>query len=66
MEPVKLDWVWDVLALVGLALVLGGCWWIYPPVALIVGGVALVAFSLWASRAEVLAQKAMEWRGRGR
>ena len=36
----------DVLALVGMGLVAVGLWWIYPPAALIAGGVSLTAIAV--------------------
>lgn len=33
----------DALALTGFALVCVGLWWIWPPLALIVGGIAVCA-----------------------
>jgi divalent metal cation (Fe/Co/Zn/Cd) transporter len=37
----------DVTALLGLGLVFAGCWWVYPPAALIVSGGILLAGSIW-------------------
>lgn len=37
----------DVAALIGLALVSFGLWWIYPPIALVIGGGLLLAGSIW-------------------
>lgn len=34
------------LALLGVLVLLTGVWWIYPPVALILGGAAIVALSV--------------------
>jgi hypothetical protein len=42
--------VWDCLAVAGVALVVCGLWWIYPPAALITLGLAAVAFALWVSK----------------
>lgn len=39
----------DALLLTGAALVVIGVWWIWPPAALIVGGVALAALGWRAS-----------------
>jgi hypothetical protein len=41
----------DALGLVGLALVCGGAWMIYPPSALIIAGAALVCVALGRARA---------------
>ena len=40
----------DSLLVVGFGLVVFGCWSIYEPLAFIAAGLALVAFSLLASR----------------
>lgn len=37
----------DVLAVVGIALLGVGLWWVYPPVALIVVGSLLVKLAIW-------------------
>jgi hypothetical protein len=39
----------DVLALLGLALLAGGLWWVHPPAALIVIGTLLIAAAWWMS-----------------
>lgn len=41
---------WDVLLVTGTALVVSGLWWIYPPAALIVGGMGLAGFAWWGDR----------------
>ena len=38
-----MSYLWDVLAVAGAALLLGGVWLVYPPAALIIGGAGLVA-----------------------
>ena len=42
--------IWDMLAVVGAALVFAGLWWIYPPAGLIALGLAAVVFAFWVSR----------------
>ena len=37
---------WDAMAAAGLALMGGGLWWVYPPAALIVCGLALLALGV--------------------
>ncbi len=39
----------DALAVIGLALLTGGLWWIFPPAALIVVGVLLIGAAWWMS-----------------
>lgn len=41
----------DGAALVGLALVFAGCWWIYPPAALILAGGLILAGAVWGHHA---------------
>ncbi len=41
---------WDLAAGLGLAITCLGLWWIYPPAALIAGGVALTAFAIWGAK----------------
>lgn len=41
---------WDMIALVGLALVGVGLWFVYWPLALIVPGVVLVGVGLFGAR----------------
>lgn len=36
-----------LLALLGMALIVGGLWWIYPPLALIGAGLSLVTFAFY-------------------
>ena len=38
--------VWDLLGFAGCALVVAGLWLIYPPVALIAGGLTLAAIGV--------------------
>ena len=38
----------DLLALAGLALLAAGLWWIYPPAALVVVGLVLLAVGVVA------------------
>jgi hypothetical protein len=47
-------WLADVVALVGLLLLLAGLWWAYPPSAVMALGVALLTVAIlgaksWAS-----------------
>lgn len=42
----------DVFAAVGLLLVAGGLWWIYPPISLIVVGLALMTLGVVGSKNE--------------
>ena len=37
------SYVADLVAVVGLGMVFAGCWWIYPPSALIVVGAVVTA-----------------------
>jgi hypothetical protein len=45
-----MTYLWDLLALVGLALILFGAYLVYPPLAPILGGLALLILGLWGSR----------------
>ena len=38
---------WDVLAFAGFAACVSGLWWERPSVAMIVGGLAMWALSVW-------------------
>jgi len=40
----------DILVLVGLGLTTGGAWWIYPPLGLIVPGIALCCLGLYGAK----------------
>ncbi len=37
------SWLWDLLALAGVALVVVGLWWVHPSLSLVVGGACLTA-----------------------
>ena len=41
--------VWDSLALAGVALVAGGLWWIYPPLALLELGAVCLLLGIWGA-----------------
>jgi hypothetical protein len=40
----------DLLGLSGLGMTAGGVWWVYPPAALIVAGLALSAYAVIATK----------------
>lgn len=40
----------DALAVVGLGMLFAGCWWIYPPAALIVVGTIVAGTGFWGAR----------------
>ena len=44
------DFCWDLTAACGALMTGLGLWWIYPPAALIAGGIALTAFALWGAK----------------
>ena len=37
----------DVVLLMALGMVFGGFWWIWPPLALVVGGGLILAWAVW-------------------
>lgn len=42
----KLSYVGDLLALIGFAGVTIGCWWIYEPAGMILGGLGIFALGI--------------------
>lgn len=41
---------WEATAAIGAAAAFAGLWMIYPPAALLIGGVALIAFAFWGAK----------------
>lgn len=39
----------NVCFLAGLGLIAAGCWWIWPPLALLVVGLVLIILALWGT-----------------
>jgi hypothetical protein len=44
------NYLWDLVAGTGLLLFTAGLWWISPPVALVVVGLAMCLFGFWGAR----------------
>lgn len=49
--------LWEACAVAGLGATAAGLWQVWPPLAFIIGGVALLALGLWGARAAAWGEK---------
>jgi hypothetical protein len=52
---------WDLTAGAGVLLAAAGLWWIWPPLCLVLMGLALVLFGVWGARIYSKDQRPRSW-----
>lgn len=54
------SWIWDLVAVLGLALIAGGLWTIYPPAGLIACGIILALIGIAGAKKWDSSQHSLE------